>query len=149
MPAGKGRYTVGKKGSYGCNGYPVVGGEGKVHGCHPTRSAAFNQQSAIYASENQASKSDMYASLAKAMELVEGSSIEKGDQEMGEETMKSVEENSFEKSNGCENCDENCSCNAEETIKSLNDVFAKNLPTMATRTKSTGNGEAPFTLNLK
>lgn len=51
MPAGKGRYTVGEKGSYGCDGYPVVGGEGKVHGCHATLEAAQAQQAAIYASQ--------------------------------------------------------------------------------------------------
>lgn len=56
MPAGKGRYTVGGRGTHGCKGYPVVGGEGKVHGCHPTRGAAMRQQAAIYASENQTQK---------------------------------------------------------------------------------------------
>ncbi len=58
MPAGKGRYTVGAKGTHGCNGYPVVGGEGKVHGCHATEAEAQAQQAAIYASQN-AEKSDM------------------------------------------------------------------------------------------
>lgn len=58
MPAGKGRYTVGGKGTYGCSGYPVVGGEGKVHGCHETAAAAQAQQAAIYASEARASKMD-------------------------------------------------------------------------------------------
>lgn len=58
MPKGKGRYIIGAKGTHGCDGYPVVGGEGKVHGCHPTREAAIQQQSAIYASEaRQAKKS--------------------------------------------------------------------------------------------
>lgn len=52
MPAGKGRYTVGKKGTHGCKGYPVVGGEGKVHGCHATEEEARAQQAAIYASQN-------------------------------------------------------------------------------------------------
>lgn len=56
MPAGKGRYTVGSKGSNGCSGYPVVGGEGKVHGCHKTRAEAEAQQAAIYASQNAESK---------------------------------------------------------------------------------------------
>jgi len=51
MPAGKGRYTVGAKGTHGCEGYPVVGGEGKVHGCHATEAEAQAQQSAIYASQ--------------------------------------------------------------------------------------------------
>lgn len=56
MPAGKGRYTIGAKGTYGCDGYPVVGGEGKVHGCHATEEAARAQQAAIYASEADSEK---------------------------------------------------------------------------------------------
>lgn len=48
MPEGKGRYTVGAKGTHGCKGYPVVGGEGKVHGCHATEAEAQAQQAAIY-----------------------------------------------------------------------------------------------------
>jgi hypothetical protein len=56
MPAGKGRYTIGAKGTHGCEGYPVVGGEGKVHGCHATEEAARAQQSAIYASEAASEK---------------------------------------------------------------------------------------------
>jgi len=55
MPAGKGRYTIGAKGSHGCKGYPVVGGEGKVHGCHATIEEAQAQQAAIYASQNKKS----------------------------------------------------------------------------------------------
>lgn len=58
MPAGNPKITVGKKGSHGCKGYPVVGGEGKVHGCHATLEEAQNQQAAIYASINS-NKSDM------------------------------------------------------------------------------------------
>ena len=57
MPAGKGRFIVGAKGTHGCDGYPVVGGEGKVHGCHPTRAAAIQQQRALYAAEAQSKKS--------------------------------------------------------------------------------------------
>ncbi len=56
MPAGAGRYTIGAKGTHGCNGYPVVGGEGKVHGCHATEEGARAQQAAIYASEADAEK---------------------------------------------------------------------------------------------
>ena len=52
MPPGKGRYTIGGKGTHGCSGYPVVGGEGKVHGCHETMGQARAQQAAIYASES-------------------------------------------------------------------------------------------------
>ena len=62
MPPGKGRYTVGGRGTHGCSGYPVVGGEGKVHGCHKTRAAARAQQAAIYASEGDS---------AKALEILE------------------------------------------------------------------------------
>ena len=69
MPAGKGRYTIGGKGTHGCNGYPVVGGEGKVHGCHPTRGAAMRQQAAIYASENQAQKAQEILDLIKQDEM--------------------------------------------------------------------------------
>ena len=58
MPAGKGRYTVGKKGTHGCKGFPVVGGEGKVHGCHATLEEAQAQQAAIYASQNSDNKAD-------------------------------------------------------------------------------------------
>jgi len=65
MPAGKGRYTVGAKGTRGCKGFPVVGGEGKVHGCHSTRGAAMRQQAAIYASENQNSKAVEVLDLLK------------------------------------------------------------------------------------
>lgn len=56
MPPGKGRYTVGKKGTHGCSGYPVVGGEGAVHGCHKTKASARAQQAAIYAAQNQTNK---------------------------------------------------------------------------------------------
>lgn len=56
MPAGKGRYTIGRKGSHGCKGYPVVGGEGKVHGCHDTVESARQQQSAIYAAQARESE---------------------------------------------------------------------------------------------
>jgi hypothetical protein len=56
MPAGKGRFIIGAKGTHGCKGFPVVGGEGKVHGCHPTREAAIQQQAAIYASQAREAK---------------------------------------------------------------------------------------------
>lgn len=56
MPAGKARILVGAKGAYGCDGYPVVGAEGTVHGCHPTREAALQQQAAIYASQAREAK---------------------------------------------------------------------------------------------
>ena len=66
MPKGKGSYKVGAKGSNGCSGYSVVGGEGKVHGCHPTKGAALAQTRAIYASEN-AKKSITISDIEKAM----------------------------------------------------------------------------------
>lgn len=69
MPKGKGSYHVGAKGSNGCSGYPVVGGEGKVHGCHPTKGAAMAQTRAIYASEN-AKKAIYISDLEKALVAV-------------------------------------------------------------------------------
>lgn len=56
MPAGKGKpargYRAGKKGSYGCDGYPTVSADGTVHGCHPTKAQAGAQARAIWASVN-------------------------------------------------------------------------------------------------
>jgi hypothetical protein len=77
MPAGKARITVGAKGTHGCSGYPVVGGEGKVHGCHPTLAEAQNQQAAIYASQAAEAKKSaqatwtgfFYPEMTKASEL--------------------------------------------------------------------------------
>ena len=42
-------YHVGKKGSNGCSGFPVVTDKGKVMGCHPTQSHADRQVAALYA----------------------------------------------------------------------------------------------------
>ena len=55
MPVGgggkpAGGYRAGKKGSYGCNGYPTVSADGTVHGCHPTKARAQAQARAIWAS---------------------------------------------------------------------------------------------------
>ena len=83
MPPGKGRYTIGGKGTHGCKGYPVVGGEGKVHGCHPTRGAAIRQQSAIYASQNQKKMADALLELAKLYDTLDG--IEKSMDGMGDD----------------------------------------------------------------
>lgn len=77
MPAGKGRFIVGAKGTHGCEGFPVVGGEGKVHGCHPTLAAAREQQAAIYAAQNREAKKSaeatwtgfFYPETTKATEL--------------------------------------------------------------------------------
>lgn len=49
-------YHVGKKGSYGCSGYPAVSTDGKVHGCHKTRAAAAGQIYAINRSEGNIDK---------------------------------------------------------------------------------------------
>lgn len=50
MP-GKG-YIIGKKGSHGCSGYPVISRDsGRVLGCHETRESALAQLRAVYASE--------------------------------------------------------------------------------------------------
>lgn len=45
-----GGYRAGKKGSYGCKGYPTVSADGTVHGCHPTKASAQAQARAIWAS---------------------------------------------------------------------------------------------------
>ena len=61
MPVGgggkpAGGYHAGKKGSYGCKGYPTVSADGTVHGCHPTKAAAAAQARAIWASVNSEKK---------------------------------------------------------------------------------------------
>jgi hypothetical protein len=61
MPVGgggkpAGGYRAGKKGSYGCKGYPTVSADGTVHGCHPTKAAAAAQARAIWASVNSEKK---------------------------------------------------------------------------------------------
>jgi hypothetical protein len=55
MPVGgggkpAGGYRAGKKGSYGCKGFPTVSADGTVHGCHPTKAKAAAQARAIWAS---------------------------------------------------------------------------------------------------
>ena len=50
-------YHVGKKGSYGCSGYPAVKDDGTVMGCHTTREEAANQIYAINQSEGNIDKS--------------------------------------------------------------------------------------------
>ena len=101
MPAGKGRFIVGAKGTHGCDGYPVVGGEGKVHGCHPTRAAAVQQQSAIYAAQaREAKKSSestwtgfFYPELTKATDIM-----------TAQPEMESESENQGYQGCGCETC---------------------------------------------
>lgn len=48
-----------------CNGYAVVGPDGDVLGCHPTRDEALGQQAALYATENKVLKesSEIYQLL--------------------------------------------------------------------------------------
>lgn len=58
-----GGYRAGKKGSYGCKGYPTVSADGTVHGCHPTKAKASAQARAIWASTS-AKKFD---SISKAI----------------------------------------------------------------------------------
>jgi hypothetical protein len=43
-------YHVGKKGSNGCSGFPVVTDKGHVMGCHPIKENADQQVAALYAS---------------------------------------------------------------------------------------------------
>lgn len=62
MPVGGGKpaggYRAGKKGSYGCKGFPTVSADGTVHGCHPTKAKAAAQARAIWASTSSAKKFD-------------------------------------------------------------------------------------------
>jgi hypothetical protein len=81
MPVGKekpaGGYRAGKKGSYGCDGYPTVSADGTVHGCHPTKARAASQARAIWAS----------TTAKKFVTKVEKSMVTEGDfvMYMGEE----------------------------------------------------------------
>ena len=72
MPPGGGKpaggYRAGKKGSYGCKGYPTVSADGTVHGCHPTKARAQAQARAIWA-----------ATSRKSMTGVEKAMVAEGD----------------------------------------------------------------------
>jgi hypothetical protein len=73
MPVGgggkpAGGYRAGKKGSYGCKGYPTVSADGTVHGCHPTKARAAAQARAIWAS-----------TARKSITSVEKSMVAEGD----------------------------------------------------------------------
>lgn len=171
MPPGKGRYTIGAKGTHGCSGYPVVGGEGTVHGCHKTRSAAMNQQAAIYASQNQKEKAQMISDLAKAQEVLEKMS---GETEEIYKAWSVVENhpscNGFAvvgdsgNLHGCFNTreeaevavqnhtsdhnDNNDENHSDDNVKkSLDSFFAKGLPASPKRVNTTGN--AQFEMDLK
>lgn len=67
-PGGGGRpaggYRAGKKGSYGCKGFPTVSADGTVHGCHPTKARAQAQARAIWASTSAKKLTD---SVSKSM----------------------------------------------------------------------------------
>lgn len=68
MPVGgggkpAGGYRAGKKGSYGCKGYPTVSADGTVHGCHPTKAKAQSQARAIWASTSK----KLISEVSKAM----------------------------------------------------------------------------------
>jgi len=72
MPVGGGKkpaggYRAGKKGSYGCSGFPTVSADGTVHGCHPTKAKAQAQARAIWASTAR----KFISSVEKSM-VVEG-----------------------------------------------------------------------------
>lgn len=73
MPVGgkgkpAGGYRAGKKGSYGCAGFPTVSADGTVHGCHPTKARAQAQARAIWAS-----------TARKSMPKLEKSMVTEGD----------------------------------------------------------------------
>ena len=73
MPVGgkgkpAGGYRAGKKGSYGCAGFPTVSADGTVHGCHPTKARAAAQARAIWAS-----------TARKSMPQLEKSMVTEGD----------------------------------------------------------------------
>lgn len=52
-------YSVGEKGSYGCEGYPAVKDDGTVMGCHSTAEEAANQIYAINQSEGNVDEKEM------------------------------------------------------------------------------------------
>lgn len=52
-------YHVGKKGSYGCSGYPALKDDGTVMGCHNTAEEAANQIYAINQSEGNIDEKEM------------------------------------------------------------------------------------------
>ena len=74
MPAGKGKpaggYRAGKKGSYGCDGYPTVSADGTVHGCHPTKARAAAQARAIWASTTRKSITSVEKSMVTEGDFV-------------------------------------------------------------------------------
>lgn len=75
MPVGgggkpAGGYRAGKKGSYGCKGYPTVSADGTVHGCHPTKARAQAQARAIWASVARKSISEVEKAMVAEGDFV-------------------------------------------------------------------------------
>lgn len=75
MPVGgggkpAGGYRAGKKGSYGCKGYPTVSADGTVHGCHPTKARAAAQARAIWASTARKTISSVSKSMVAEGDFV-------------------------------------------------------------------------------
>lgn len=75
MPVGgggkpAGGYRAGKKGSYGCKGYPTVSADGTVHGCHPTKAKAQSQARAIWASTSRKSISEVSKAMVSEGDFV-------------------------------------------------------------------------------
>lgn len=55
-----------RRGASGCSGYAVVGDDGKVKGCHKTRSEALAHQRALYANVKDVKKYDIDSAITKA-----------------------------------------------------------------------------------
>ena len=75
MPVGgkgkpAGGYRAGKKGSYGCAGFPTVSADGTVHGCHPTKARAAAQARAIWASTTRKSMPQLEKSMVTEGDFV-------------------------------------------------------------------------------
>jgi hypothetical protein len=69
-------YSIGKQGSYGCSGYPVIkDGTGEVMGCHETASAAQAQISAINISESEKSGKKLTSAMGQPYPASNRSSV--------------------------------------------------------------------------
>ena len=63
-------YHIGAKGSYGCQGFPVVkDSDGTVMGCHETQEDAKGQLAAVYANElkNRAKQMETQVEIAEVL----------------------------------------------------------------------------------
>lgn len=56
-----------KRGAAGCSGYAVVGDDGKLKGCHKTRSEALAHQRALYANVKDAEKYKEDSAIKKSV----------------------------------------------------------------------------------